>query len=909
MHLPNHSEATLATCANKSLSVRCYYSFLNQILPLNPSRFGGINSPKGDMFRLINNWYYMNGQKEPCKIMNVILCLLLFFSFSNPTLAQKKSNGKVADTTASENGTPKVAPKSSIKPHKEIITEKAVSDTGIVTVHKVEDKWYWEIADSLLGRDFLVVARISKSAAGLSNGFSGYAGDIINNNVIRFETGPNNKIFLKRVSYDQRGSDENGMYKAVVNSNLLPIMQSFDIKCYGKDSLAPKSYILEATEFINGDNEVLFFNPRVKTSLQLGGVQSDKSYIHMVKSYPLNMEVKTVKTYGKGGGSGSAAGYGPSAFTLELNSSVLLLPKTPSRPRYFDPRVGYFTRDYTDFDANPQGVKEIQMAVRWKLEPKEEDIEKYKKGILVEPKKPIIYYIDPATPKKWVPYLIQGVNDWQVAFEQAGFKNAIFGKVAPTPEEDSTWSLEDARFSAIVYKPSEVQNASGPNVHDPRSGEIMESHINWYHNVMELLRDWYFIQCSPTDTAAQKMVFDDELMGELIRFVSAHEVGHTLGLRHNFGSSSTVPVDSLRNKQWVEANGHTPSIMDYARFNYVAQPEDKISRKGLFPRIGDYDKWAIEWGYRWMPDYATPAEEAAALQQYSTERLKNKRLWFGTEINPDDPRSQNEDLGNDAVKAGTYGIKNLQRIVPNLVGWTKKPNESYELLEEMYHQVVSQYGRYLGHAAKNIGGIYETPKMNDEPGGVYEFTPKKTQQDALAFINRQLFTTPKWLIQQEIFNKTGLSALTVISNRQEIIIQRLLSASTLNKLFDMESKMGKDAYGANEMIASLRSMIFSELTTKSSTDIYRRSLQKIFTEKLIGLLPSESSSTTSGFSFFIQSGPVLSSKNSDIYSITKGNLRSLKAEINAALPAVTDSMTRMHLQDLNDRITQALEVK
>ncbi len=823
--------------------------------------------------------------------------------------AQKKSNGKAADSSFSGSSSASTQPKSPIKTHKEIITEKAVTDTGIITVHKVEDKWYWEIADSIMGRDLLVVSRISKSAAGLSNGFSGYAGDIINNNVIRFETGPNNKIFLKRVSYDQRGSDENGMYKAVVNSNLQPIMQSFEIKCYGKDSSAPKSYVVEVTEFINNDNEVLFFNPRVKTGLQLGGQQSDKSYISTVRSYPLNMEIKTIKTYGRGGAPGGAAGFGPSAFTLELNSSMLLLPKTPSKPRYFDPRVGYFTRDYTDFDANPQGVKEIQMAVRWKLEPKEEDVEKYKQGMLVEPKKPIIYYIDPATPKKWVPYLIQGVNDWQVAFEQAGFKNAISGKLAPTQEEDSTWSLEDARFSAIVYKPSEVQNASGPNVHDPRSGEIMESHINWYHNVMELLRNWYFIQCAPTDTAAQKMIFDDALMGELIRFVSAHEVGHTLGLRHNFGSSSTVPVDSLRNKQWVEANGHTPSIMDYARFNYVAQPEDKISRKGLFPRIGDYDKWAIDWGYRWMPDYTNAAEEAAALQKLTTERLKNKRLWFGTEINPDDPRSQNEDLGNDAVKAGNYGIKNLQRIVPNLAVWTKKPNESYELLNEMYNQVVSQYGRYLGHAAKNIGGIYETPKMNNEPGSVYEFTTKKNQQEALAFINRQLFITPKWLINQEIFNKTGLSSLTVISNRQEVIIQRLLSAPTLNKLFDMETQLGKDAYTASEMLNQIRSMTFTELKDKTPVDIYRRSLQKIFTERLISLLPFSAAASAPAMPFFIQSGPALSTKNSDIYSIVKGNMRSLKAEISAALPAVTDSMTRMHLQDLNERITQALEVK
>lgn len=834
-----------------------------------------------------------------------------FSIFQLAAEAQKKSPNKDTASVAASNSSSVTASKSGPKPFKEVITEKALTDQGLLTVHKVEDKWYWEITDSILGRDILVVSRLSKSGAGLANGFTGYAGDIINNNVIRFETGPSNKIFLKRISYDQRGSDENGMYKAVVNSNVQPIMQSFDIKTFGKDSSAPKSYIIEVTEFLNGDNEVLFFNPRVKSMMQIGGQQSDKSYILSAKSYPMNLEVKTVKTYGKSGaGPNPTLSFGPSAFTLEINSSMVLLPKKPSQPRYFDPRVGYFTRDYTDFDANPQGVKEIQMAVRWKLEPKPEDVEKYKKGILVEPQKPIIYYIDPATPKKWVPYLIQGVNDWQIAFEKAGFKNAIIGKPAPTPEEDSTWSLEDARFSAIVYKPSEVQNASGPNVHDPRSGEIMESHINWYHNVMELLRNWYFIQSSPTDTGARKMIFDDKLMGELIRFVSAHEVGHTLGLRHNFGSSSTVPVDSLRNKNWVEKNGHTPSIMDYARFNYVAQPEDKISRTGLFPRIGDYDIWAIEWGYRWMPEYSDAEKEATALQQMTTERLKNKRLWFGTETNPDDPRSQNEDLGDNAMKAGVYGIKNLQRIIPNLVEWTKKPNESYELLQEMYNQVVSQYGRYLGHAAKNIGGIYETPRMNNQAGAVYEFTPKKIQQEALKFLDQQLFSTPKWLISQDIYNKTGASGLAIISNRQESIMNRLINTGTLNKLFEMESQMGNEAYKATTFMNELKLSIFNELPRRIPIDIYRRSLQKIYVEKLIGLLPSSTSATTTTtFSFMIQTGPVLMSKNSDLISLAKGNLRTLRSEINAALPAITDSMTRMHLQDLGDRITQALEPK
>src|SRR4030095_12061384 len=363
--------------------------------------------------------------------------------------------------------------------------------------------------------------------------------------------------------------------------------------------------------------------------------------------------------------------------TFELNSSIVLLPKNPMRPRYYDDRVAYFTTEFTDFDADPQGVKDISIITRWRLEPKDEDMEKFRRGELVEPKKPIIYYIDPTTPEKWVPYLIQGVNDWQKAFEKAGFKNAIMAKRAPTKAEDSTWSLEDARNSAMVYKPSDIPNATGPHVHDPRSGEIIESHINWYHNVMRLLRNWYMIQASPSDSRSHKMVFDDELMGQLIRFVSSHEVGHTLGLPHNFGSSSGVPVENLRNKAWVEANGHTPSIMDYARFNYVAQPEDNIGPAGIYPRIGEYDKWAIEWGYRLIPEAATPEAEIPILDKWIEAKANDKRYYYGRQGQPDDPRDQSEAIGDNAMKASAYGIKNLQRIVPNLIDWTKTPNDAY----------------------------------------------------------------------------------------------------------------------------------------------------------------------------------------------------------------------------------------
>lgn len=803
------------------------------------------------------------------------------------------------------------------KPYSEIITSKAKTDEGMFNVHKVEDKYYFEIPETMFGRDILVVNRISKSAAGSRSGFIGYAGDQIGRNVIRFDKGPNNKIFLRNVSFDEIGRDSvDGMFRSVLNSNLQPIAASFDLKSLGKDSTGA---VIDITGYIGSDNEILFFSSLSKRSLNLTTFQSDKSYIESVKSYPANIEIKTVKTYlrtpsttiaaGSPSPSPALAGSTGTPSTYELSNSLVLLPKESIQPRYFDERVGYFSTSYTDFDANPQGVKRVQMITRWRLEPKPEDVEKYKRGELVEPKKPIIFYIDPTTPKKWVPYLIQGVNDWQVAFEKAGFKNAIFGKEAPSAKEDSTWSLGDARFSAIVYKPSDIANASGPHVNDPRSGEILESHINWYHNVMNLLRNWYFVQTAAVDPAARKMQFDDELMGQLIRFVSAHEVGHTIGLRHNFGSSSTVPVEKLRDKAWVEANGHTPSIMDYARFNYVAQPEDNISQKGLFPRIGDYDIWAIEWGYKWIPEAKSAEEEVPVLNKLVIEKLKNKRLWYGSAADPDDPRSQNEDLGDNAMKASYYGINNLKRIIPNLVEWTKEPDKDYSNLREMYSQVTGQFNRYIGHVNKNIGGIMTTPKTVEQSGSVYEFTNKSTQKEAMKFLQKQVFTTPAWLYDKKIGGLLGNSSQSVISSAQDASLNRLIGASTFNKLLRFEAESPKEAYTLNEMLTDLRKGIWGELPARKPIDMYRRNLQKSFVEKLGNMLePAAPTITIGGLGGSFQASASVS-KNSDAISITKAQLRSLASEIRLAMAGYNDSNSKFHLQDVLDRINDFLNPK
>ncbi len=840
--------------------------------------------------------------------------VLLAFCASTLNAQQKKPVTPAENQQAVAKAPASPPMKQGPRPFNEVITEKALTDRGLFSVHKVEDKYYFEIPDALLGRDILVVNRLSKSAAGMRNSIRGYAGDQIGNNVVSFEKGPNNKIFLKKISFDEMSRDSSKpMYQAVMNSNVQPIVASFDIKAFGRDS---SSNVIDITDYISGDNDVLFFSGNSKSIFQVGGFQFDKSYPVSVRSYPLNIEIKTVKTYSKGGGiifpgqpspgSGSAS----ILFTIEINSSLVLLPEKPMQPRYFDSRIGYFSRSYTDFDANPQGVKEVEMITRWKLVPRAEDMEKYKRGELVEPANPIIYYIDPATPKKWVPYLIQGVNDWQSAFEKAGFKNAIIGRVAPSPQEDSTWSLEDARYSAIVYKPSEVPNAEGPNVHDPRSGQILESHINWFHNVMSLLRNWYFIQCAAVDPRARKMELDDDLMGELIRFVSSHEVGHSLGLRHNYGSSSTVPVEKLRDKKWVEANGHTPSIMDYARFNYVAQPEDSISENGLFPRIGDYDKWAIEWGYKFLPQAKSPEDELPILNKITVERLKNKRLWFGTELNPDDPRSQSEDLGDNAMKAGAYGIKNLQRILPNLIQWTRHENEDYENLSSLYNELVIQFGRYMGHAAKNIGGIYETPKTVDQEGAVYEFVPRATQKEAMDFLNKQLFQTPAWLADNNILNRIGNTGISLIGTRQDIILARLISSSTMSKLVNMESQLGNQAYKVSDMLNDLKNGIWTELAVRKPINVYRRNLQKSYIERMGLIISPPPTSFAGGISFsFGSPAAMMDVKRSDIISVLKGNLRSLRTEIRSALPFISDKMTQYHLQDVLDRINNILDPK
>lgn len=785
-----------------------------------------------------------------------------------------------------------------LKPYAQVITPKAQSSFGFLTVHKVDNNYFFEIPDSMLNRDILIVNRISKAPTSRQKSRVGYPGDILGSKVIRFENKDNKRILVREYSYRERSENKDGMFQSVRNSNTQPIVANFGIETIKKDSLT-RNYVINVSVFLQKENPLFSFDADSKEYIGLLNMVGEGTYIDTLKAFPKNIEISTTVTYQSKKGMSNVGfletGSPRIPLTYELNSSMVLLPEVPMKARLFDPRVGYFTVGYTDFDSNPQGIEYKKLITRWRLEPKDEAA--YLRGELVEPKKPIVIYIDPATPKKWVPYLIQGVNDWQVAFEKAGFKNAIYALEAPT--DDPSWSLEDARHSAIVYKPSDIPNASGPHINDPRTGEILETHINWYHNVMSLLRDWYMIQAGTIDEAARKMQLDDELMGQLIRFVSSHEVGHTLGLRHNFGSSHTVPVEKLRDKAWVEANGHTPSIMDYARFNYVAQPEDGITRAGIFPRIGIYDKWSIEWGYRWLPQFQTPEDEVAFSNQSIIEKLKTDvRYTFGTESDPNDPRNQSEDLGDDSMLASLYGIKNLKRIVPQILTWSYEPNKSYAGAGEIYSGVVSQFNRYLGHVTKNVAGIYSnsiTVEQTDEIAR--EFVPANIQKRAIAFLNEQLFTTPEWLIDRQLMEKAKIVPVNTICSLQSGVLSRLINKSTLDKMSENEILNGKKAYTSAQMFNDLKKVIWSNL---GQSDIYKRNMQKAYVENLINLLDKKGNADKNA-----------SGKRpaySEAPAIAHGQLTELKRLATSAA-SMTSGTAKGHYQNLITLIDTALSNK
>lgn len=841
----------------------------------------------------MKNFFY-----SKVKMLAIGTFLLVTMTIGEGAFAQRKNKKETKDAKENQDSAPKPeASKNGIKPYSEVITSEAKTAEGLFWVHQLNNKYFYEIPDTLLGREMLMVTTIAKTADGL-----GYGGERTNTQMVKWDRNGDN-ILLKIVSYNNSAADSLPIYQAVKNSNLEPILYKFEIKALRKNE---QNIVIDITDLFSKDIQAIGLPTGRRTQYKVTKLESDRSYIERVSPYPINIEARYVMTYtASEPPSNSSTG----SITVELNSSMVLLPKEPMMQRLADKRVGWFNSSTVDYGLDEQKATTRTYLDRWRLEVKGEDLEKFKAGELVEPKKQIVYYIDPATPKKWVPYLIAGVEDWNAAFEEAGFKNAITAKEAPTPQEDPGWSPEDARYSVIRYFASNIQNAYGPHVSDPRSGEIIESDIGWYHNVMNLLRNWYFVQTAALNPDARGVKFQDEIMGGLIQFVSSHEVGHTLGLPHNFASSYAYPVDSLRSATFTEKFGTAPSIMDYARFNYIAQPEDM--GVSLHPKIGPYDKFAISWGYRPIVEANIPEDEQAILDQWIVEKNGDHIYRYGRQGNSYDPSTQSEDLGDNAIKASSYGIENLKRILPNLREWSAeedKPFKSYDDLEELYGQVITQFNRYMGHVRTNVGGVYEIYKSSGQGEQVYSHTDKETQKAAVRFINEELFKTPSWILEDEIVARTqDFGSLEKIRSLQVTSLNGLLDWGRLGRTIENEAINGAAAYTMLELFDDLRNGIWTELQKGGTIDVHRRSLQRAHLERLEVLLSKDEPEVPEASRSRV--GPQINASQSDIRPIVRAELNTLKRQIQAAIPRTSDRLSKIHLQDAVERVNLILDPK
>jgi len=769
----------------------------------------------------------------------------------------------------------------------------AQTDEGVITVHRKGDDIFFEIGPELLGRDFLWITRL----AAVPPGFPGFtpAGVSVEEQVMRFERRAD-QLLLRVLSTSEYAEPSEPIAISVTANNFPAIVEAFDIEGTAPDSLGG-GIVIDVTEFFSEDTRAISaLSDGIRSDYGVRGLDGDRSFVERVSSYPENVEVRQTQTFNAGSPPSNAQAQ---AFTVQASQSIVLLPEEPMRPRYADPRVGYFSVSRINYGLDEQKAAEQTFIRRWRLEPS--DPAAYARGELVEPVEPITYYIDPATPPKWRPYVIQGVEDWNPAFEAAGFRNAIRALVPPSPEEDPEWDPEDVRFSTVRWAASQTRNAQGPSTSDPRTGEIIESDIVWYHNHMRSYRNRLLLETGAANPLARTLDIPEELMGEAMRQVIAHEIGHAIGLPHNMVASSSYPTESLRDPSFAATFGVSASVMDYARQNYVAQPGDGLTPTAYIRQLGVYDHYSVEWGYRVHPN-TTPESERALLNEMIQSRAHDRRYKYLPQggIGTLDPRSQTEDMGDDPVASSTYGIENLKVAATNLVNWTSSSGEGYDDLDELYGELLGQWNRYVNHVVSVVGGVHVDLKSADESGVVYEGVPREAQERALAFVEAQVFETPTWLHSREILDRIGpVGEVGSLGGRQGNVLGSLMSANRLVRMADIEILQPEVAWPVAEYIPAVRDAVFGNLGSVSAVDGYQRALQRRYVSVAGGLMASDE-----GESPFDAGSDVASS---DIRPLVRAELSELRAEVERASRRVTHEVTQAHFSDLLIRIDAALD--
>ncbi len=769
--------------------------------------------------------------------------------------------------------------KSPFKEYAEIITEEAESTVGLFSTHRVGDKYYFEVPLDMLDKDMLLVSRVAKIPANLGGGYFN-AGTKTNQQLVQWSRN-HHDIHLKSISYSSVADEELPINISVQNNNYAPLIMVFKIEAFNEDSTAA---VIGVNDLFLSDVPAISGLPtRIRSTYKVRSLDKKRSFISKMSAYPQNVEVRHDMTFTAGEPPSNAS---TGTISLQMAQSLFLLPEEPMQPRMYDPRVGWFTVSQVDYGSEALKADEKEYLRRWRLEPK--DPAAYARGELVEPVKPIIYYVDPATPEKFVPYFIQGIEDWQVAFEEAGFKNAIIAKRAPTPEEDPDWSPEDARYSTVRYVASTTRNAVGPSVSDPRSGEIIESDIIWYHNHLRSYRNRYLLETGAANPSARTLNTPEEEIGEMMRRVISHEVGHALGLPHNMKSSYAYPVDSLRSATFTNKWGLATTIMDYTRYNYVAQPGDEGVR--WVRMLGPYDLYAINWGYRVVPGANSAEAEKPTLNKWIADKKGDPMYLFGGR-NSYDPSSQTESVGDDPVKASTYGLMNLKRVAPKLADWTATAGEGYGDLSELYGELLGVWGRFSGHVTSNIGGVYELLQTTDEKGFTYTPLDRAEQKRSMDFLNQHVFSTPDWLLQENILRNIGPEGiLPRIRNLQERQLNSLLREDRLNRLVEQEAFNGNKAYRLTEMLQDLREGVWSELSTGKDVDAFRRNLQRSHVTALAELMNKKGDRT-------------------DLNAAARAELKRIHATSKTASQKYKPGIVRYHFEDVVAEIEGFLDME